>query len=290
MTDSNGEFIIDRRKAIAGLGMAGIGVTTGLSFASDDDSTSEDISVDVDGAGVVDVATAESASKGGLGIEYGEVATEHGGGVTGFAGDKSEDVLEHPPYEGEFSEGDESDYDDRVLYGAVLENPDEVNQFLDFTVTIGNVGEVANGDPFDFLTLELALEQIEDEDGDLEVEPGDNDTPTLDPEPDDGDPTGADALVDADGDGPESTETAVDVGEEGEGNLVVGGDGSVTVSLTNPRARLRTRPAADFDGEEFGGYRVVVTGGTASVRNIAGEERTFDPGSDFDADFDFSVE
>ena len=291
MTDSNGEFIIDRRKAIAGLGMAGVGVTTGLSFASDN-STSDDIEVSVDGGGVVDVATAEEASDGGLGIEYGEVATENGGGVTGFAGDKSKDVLKHPPYE---LGGDTDDYDDRVLYGAVLEDPGEVNQFLNFTVTIGNVGEVANGDPFDFLTLELALEQIEDDDGELNSgDAGSDNDPTLDPDVDDNDdePSGADALGDEDeaGDGPESTETAVDVGSE---DIVVGGedDGTVTVSLTNPRARWRTRPAADFDdGDDFGGYRVVVTGGTASVRNIAGEDRTFEPDSDFDVDFDFSVE
>ena len=296
MTDSNGEFIIDRRKAIAGLGMAGVGVTTGLSFASEEDSTSDNISVNVDGGGVVDVATAESASEGGLGIEYGEVVTEHGGGVTGFAGDKSDAVLEHPPYEGELDEDDTDNYDDRVLYGVVLEDPDDVNQFLDFTVTIGNVGEVANGDPFDFLTLELALEQIEEDDEDLEPdgEDGNDDAPSLDPN--EGDPTGADALVDADEDGesnpdgPESTETAVEVGSE---EIVAGGDGSVTVSLANPRAQLRTRPAADdFEDSDntFGGYRVIVTGGTASVRNIAGEDRTFDPGSDFDVDFDFSIE
>ena len=268
MTDSNGEFIIDRRKAIAGLGMAGVGVTTGLSFASDEDSTSGDISVEVDGGGVVDVATAELASSGGLGIEYGEVATENGGGVTGFAGDKSEDVLEHPPYEDEFDDGknetDESDYGDRVLFGAGLEDPHEVNQFLDFTVTIGNVGEIANGDPFDFLTLELALEQITDDTSD------------------------ADDLVDSDGD--TDTDAIVDDPVD-EKEKVVGEDGGVTVSLNNPRARLRTRPAADFgDEDDFGGYRVIVTGGTASVRNIAGEDRTFDPGSDFDVNFDFSIE
>ena len=282
MTDSNGEFIIDRRKAIAGLGMAGVGVTTGLSFASDDDSTSEDISVDVDGAGVVDVATAESASKGGLGIEYGEVATENGGGVTGFAGDKSEDVLEHPPYEDEFSGSDESDYDDRVLYGAVLENPNEVNQFLDFTVTIGNVGEVANGDPFDFLTLELQLEAVKDDDG------SDDDPLDIAEEED------ANKLT---GDDSDPVDDPVEDQEDSE-EVATSNEASATVSLTNPSARLRTRPAEDFsnddlfenDDEEFGGYRVIVTGGTASVRNIAGEDRTFDPGSDFDVNFDFSVE
>ena len=283
MTDSNGEFIIDRRKAIASLGIVGVGVTTGLSFANSADSTSEDISVEVDGGGVVDVATAAPASGDpddgdvdtGLGIEYEEVATENGGGVTGFAGDKSEAVLEHPPYD--LNSGGTGDYNDRVLYGAVLEDPGEVNQFLDFTVTIGNVGEIANGDPFDFLTLELALETIEqDENDDPDLSGGD----------------GADELVDG---GLESNELDNgDVPDVGDGaETVVGGedDGIVTVGLTNPSARLRTRPAADFgDEDDFGGYRVIVTGGTASVRNIAGEDRTFDPGSDFDADFDFSVE
>ena len=280
MTDSNGEFIIDRRKAIAGLGMAGVGVTTGLSFASDDDSTREDISVDVDGGGVVDVATAESASEGGLGIEYGEVATENGGGVTGFAGDKSEAVLVHPPYE----VSDTDEYNDRVLYGAVLENPNEVNQFLDFTVTIGNVGEVANGDPFDFLTLELQLEAVKDDDD------GSDDDPLDIAEQED-----ANELT---GDDSDPVDDPVEDEEDSE-EVATSNEASATVSLTNPSARLRTRPAEDFSNddlfenggdEEFGGYRVVVTGGTASVRNIAGEERTFDPGSDFDVDFDFSIE
>ena len=289
MTDSNGEFIIDRRKAIAGLGMAGVGVTTGLSFASDEDSTSEDISVEVDGGGVVDVATAESASEGGLGIEYGEVATESGGGVTGFAGDKSEAVLVHPPYEGNGEVSDTDEYNDRVLYGAVLENPNEVNQFLDFTVTIGNVGEVANGDPFDFLTLELQLEAVKDDDDGSYDDPldiaGNED---------------ADELTDPDSDLGDSDPVNDPVEDKEDDNEVAtSNEASATVSLTNPRARLRTRPAEDFsnddlfengDDEEFGGYRVIVTGGTASVRNIAGEERTFDPGSDFDVDFNFSIE
>ena len=283
MTDSNGEFIINRRKAIAGLGMAGVGVTTGLSFASDEDSTSEDISVEVDGGGVVDVATAESASEGGLGIEYGEVATENGGGVTGFAGDKSEDVLEHPPYEGDGDVSDTDEYNDRVLYGAVLENPNEVNQFLDFTVTIGNVGEVANGDPFDFLTLELQLEAVKDDDG------SDDDPLDIAEEEDANELTGDDS---------DPVDDPVEDEDDSE-EVATSNEASATVSLTNPRARLRTRPAEDFsnddlfengDDEEFGGYRVIVTGGTASVRNIAGEERTFDPGSDFDVDFDFSIE
>ena len=283
MTDSNGEFIIDRRKAIVGLGMAGVGVTTGLSFASDEDSTSEDISVEVDGGGVVDVATADPASDGGLGIEYGEVATENGGGVTGFAGDKSEDVLEHPPYEGDGDVSDTYEYNDRVLYGAVLENPNEVNQFLDFTVTIGNVGEVANGDPFDFLTLELQLEAVKND--------GDDDDDPLDiAEEED-----ANELTGDDSDPVDDPVEDEDDSEE----VATSNEASATVSLTNPRARLRTRPAEDFsnddlfengDDEEFGGYRVVVTGGTASVRNIAGEDRTFDPSSDFDVDFDFSIE
>ena len=289
MAESDSEFVIDRRKAVAGLGMAGLSVVTGISFASDEDSTSEDISVEVDGGGVVDVATAAPASgddtvDAGLGIEWQEVVTQNGGGVTGFAGDKSEDVLANPPYD----DVNPEDYGDRVLFGAVLENPDDVNQFLDFTVTIGNVGEIANGDPYDFLTLELALEQIEDDDGDLEVDPDDDDTPTLDPEPDDGDPTGADALVEPTDD-EDLTADPVDDPTE----IVVGGedDGTVTVSLTSPRARLRTRPAADFDAEDdFGGYRVIVTGGTASVRDIAGDSASFTPDDDFDADFDFSVE
>ena len=287
MAESDSEFVIDRRKAVAGLGMAGLSVVAGISFASDEDSTSEDISVEVDGGGVVDVATAAPASgeddvDAGLGIEWQEVVTQNGGGVTGFAGDKSEDVLANPPY------GDVSpeDYGDRVLFGAVLENPDDVNQFLDFTVTIGNVGEIANGDPYDFLTLELALEAIEQ--GDLDDDETD---PELDPEPGDGDDNGADALVEpTEGDDP----TADPVGNV-ENNVVVGGedDSTVTVSLTGPSARLRTRPAADFDDEDeddFGGYRVIVTGGTASVRDIAGDSASFTPDEDFDADFDFSVE
>ena len=88
--------------------------------------------------------------------------------------------------------------------------------------------------------------------------------------------------------------------EEDDDEVATSNEASATVSLTNPRARLRTRPAEDFsdggdlfengENEEFGGYRVIVTGGTASVRNIAGEDRTFDPSSDFDVDFDFSIE